>query len=113
MVLVLWIGTALAVSDAGDRALAVGTVATGFTVGALIMAAAHLTLFRNRSTRPVPVWWVAALGALAWLATLPIRLSFGFGVQYGTVAVTGSRVALVAVAMAVQGAAASRIRPAI
>lgn len=104
MVLVLWIGTALAVSDAGDRALAVGTVATGFTVGALIMAAAHLTLFRNRSTRPVPVWWVAALGALAWLATLPIRLGFGFGVQYGTVAVTGSRVALVAVAMAVQGA---------
>ncbi len=104
LVLVVWLGTAVATSGTGSDTVAVATVAAGVAAGGAVMLAAHLTLFRNRATRPVPVWWVAALGALAWLATLPFRLTFGFGAQYGAVTVTEWRVVLVVGAMVVQGA---------
>jgi hypothetical protein len=38
-----------------------------------VLAVADVTAFRNRGVRPVPVWWVVALGALA---PVPTRLHF-------------------------------------
>ena len=61
-----------------------------------VLYAASVTVLRDRATRPVPAWWVAGIGGLAWLARsavfgvflrladlpedtpLPARLAVGF-----------------------------------
>ena len=77
----------------------------GMTTTGAVLGLAHLTLFRNRATHPVPIWWVMAVGAIAWLTTLPFRFQAGFatfGASPGTGAGVRDTVALVLL-LAVQG----------
>ncbi len=77
----------------------------GVTTTGAVLALAHLTLFRNRATHPVPIWWVMAVGAIAWLTTLPFRFQAGyatFGASAGTGAGVRDTIALVLL-LAVQG----------
>jgi signal transduction histidine kinase len=68
----LVVGTALAdVTALGSGEAPGGTpllVVTQWLLAGAVLLLAHLTLFRNRSVRPVPIWAVAVLGGVVTLA---------------------------------------------
>lgn len=45
----------------------------------LVIWVADLTVFRNRATHPVPVWWVCALGAVGGLARSAVQVGIAAG----------------------------------
>lgn len=83
-----------------------GLMLLAMMAAGLVLVAADATLFRNRARHPVPLWWVMALGAVAWLTTLPFRFIAGysaFGAGPDEPAGAGGITAVV-VLLAVQGA---------
>lgn len=83
-----------------------GLMLLAMVAAALVLIAADATLFRNRARHPVPLWWVMALGAVAWLTTLPFRFIAGysaFGAGPDEAAGAGG-IAAVVVLLAIQGA---------
>ena len=83
-----------------------GLMLLAMLAAALVLIAADATLFRNRARQPVPLWWVMALGAVAWLTTLPFRFLAGysaFGAGPDEPAGAGG-IAAVVLLLAIQGA---------
>lgn len=74
VVLVWFIQSASTGSITASRALA---VLAGVVVGAVILVIADRTAFRMRRVRPVPVWWVVALGAVLWAVEAVLRIALG------------------------------------
>ncbi len=97
---------ALTVRTSVGPAQKLGLMLLAMLAAALVLLAANSTLFRHRATHPVPLWWVMALGSLAWLTTLPFRFVAGysaFGAAPGEPAGAGGIAAMV-VLLAIQGA---------
>ena len=95
-------------SQAADSSSAgrLGLMLLAMASAAVMLLVAHLTLFRHRAEHPVPLWWVMALGAGAWLTTLPFRLLAGyatFGAAPGNGATVSGTIALVLL-LSIQGA---------
>ena len=54
----------LSARGGADSGRIVAAALCAMAAGGLVLLIAHLTLFRNRASVPVPTWWVFALGAV-------------------------------------------------
>lgn len=81
---------------------ATSPLAVAAQIGAawLVLLIAHLTLFRQRVTRPVPVWWVFGLGVVASAARVGAAAAFtarADGFENHPITITFGAVALIAI----------------
>jgi hypothetical protein len=64
LVVLFCVPRVLSARTGADSGRIVAAALCAMAVGGLVLLIAHVTLFRNRASVPVPTWWVFALGAV-------------------------------------------------